>query len=427
MYQNSYTSNSNLYDNIEQNLKRNDANQRISIYNTNFLHLKDLTQEILESEYEPINKVPLSVEEQEIEEFDVLQLNSDNKENTQINRNISSDSVDACFNTPLKSADIFKIPPPIFSSTPRVLEPHKDHFITNVKKVPDIKKIVINNVTYQVLKQLGRGGSAVVYDCLDIKNNTERAVKVINLDTDLSTVVGYQNEVQLLRVLNNCEHIIKMLDYKHLQSEKKLLVVLEKGGSDLAKLVRDLKVKNKNLPIHKVLFYWMEMLYAVQEIHKNGIIHADLKPANFLQVDCGLKLIDFGIASRIKDDETSIVRNHVVGSFNYISPEALTNNSGGMDTTSLGEVNYKINCKSDVWSLGCIFYELLYGNPPFGHIKNTSAKLSTIMDPDHKINYPTFQSIPRKFIDTIKNCLQYDVKNRISIDDLIREYENIYN
>lgn len=65
------------------------------------------------------------------------------------------------------------------------------------------------------------------------------------------------------------------------------------------------------------------MLEAVYTIHQHGIVHSDLKPANFLIVDGMLKLIDFGIANQMQPDTTSIVKDSQVGTVNYMPPEAI--------------------------------------------------------------------------------------------------------
>ena len=106
------------------------------------------------------------------------------------------------------------------------------------------------------------------------------------------------------------------------------------------------------------------MLKSVSVVHKMNIVHSDLKPANFLIVNGTLKIIDFGIASKISDDKTHVTKDNTMGTFNYMSPEAIQS----------GE-NVKIGVKSDVWSLGCILYQMVYKKLPFGHIKEPWKKM----------------------------------------------------
>ena len=113
-----------------------------------------------------------------------------------------------------------------------------------------------------------------------------------------------------------------------------------------------------------IKFYWEGMLKSVSVVHKMNIVHSDLKPANFLIVEGMLKLIDFGIASSVQDDKTHVTKENQMATLNYISPETL--NSSG---------NIKIGFKSDVWSLGCILYNLVYKKLPFSHIKVPIAKM----------------------------------------------------
>ena len=73
-----------------------------------------------------------------------------------------------------------------------------------------------------------------------------------------------------------------------------------------------------------------------------------------------------------------------MGTLNYISPETLNNTNG---TSS-----HKIGFKSDVWSLGCILYNLVYKKLPFSHLKNTFEKMQAIINPNHSINFPKDQN-----------------------------------
>ncbi|XP_018574040.1 dual specificity protein kinase Ttk [Anoplophora glabripennis] len=284
------------------------------------------------------------------------------------------------------------------------------------------KRIRVNDIEYIIFNLLGKGGSSEVYQCYNVERKSHVAIKCVALDNSASAN-DFINEVKLLQRLQNCNKIIKMYDYEILETQKKMLVVLEKGGKDLSTILKQLAGQKSHIPMYMLLFYWMEMLYAVRQIHSNGIIHSDLKPANFLKVDEGLKLIDFGIASSVQTDMTSVIKTKQEGSCNYLSPEALNS-----DNTNFGSTNtekYKIHYKSDVWSLGCILYQFVYRRTPFQHITQLWPKLAAIMNPEHEINYPHVDWVSPKIIGTIKKCLQYNVKSRPSVDELIVEYESI--
>ncbi|KAK4874098.1 hypothetical protein RN001_013458 [Aquatica leii] len=380
----------------QSSIKKSDKKLNIGEIEYKPFSWEELKRELLEAENEPINKPVWKPDEEDSDEMEDEIVNSEDKVITTVKTNNSINLS--------KNEDTLKIP---------------------VIITPDPEDIKINNINYRILYQLGKGSSCIVYNCLNVKSNTERAIKLVNLNNGNATT-GF-NEIKLLKKLQNCDRIIKMYDYEYVTSENKLMILLEKGGSDLGKTLKDLKSSNKRLPLHTIMFYSMEMLYAVQQIHINGIVHADLKPANFLHVVHGLKLIDFGIASRIQDNETCVARSYAVGTINYISPEALIDESSkNVESPSYGTPKFKITYKSDVWSLGCIFYELMYGKTPFDHIREVKSKLNTIMNPNHKIEYPVCEGIPKKYLVRISNCLQYKVKNRLSISDLIKQYEELY-
>ncbi|CAH0754709.1 unnamed protein product [Bemisia tabaci] len=280
---------------------------------------------------------------------------------------------------------------------------------SNPSSTPCIK---VNNRSYNIHSTIGKGGSSEVYKVEDPGSKSFLAVKVVKLAAvDEAIAEGYMNEVKLLEKLQGCPSVIRMFDYEYIQETKKLYVVMELGETDLSRLLKDIK-KTKEISPIRILYYWTEMLTAVQEIHEKGIIHSDLKPANFLFVSGRLKLIDFGIASSLQGDMTSVHKDICAGTENYMSPEAIKDGTGGNDK------KYKISYKSDVWSLGCILYNLIYGKTPFSHITSRWGKMYAIISSSHKIDFPN-HPIPPILRQAMQQCLIRDPKQRPTVKDLL--------
>ena len=141
-----------------------------------------------------------------------------------------------------------------------------------------------------------------------------------------------------------------------------------------------------------------------------------MKPANFLLVAGRLKLIDFGIASAVMSDKTSVMIDNQMGTFNFMSPESIQDLSG----TQSGKPSIKISFKSDVWSLGCILYNLTYGKMPFGDIKHPLMKLQAITDHKHQIPFPPLEKEDQVLTSLIQSCLVRDPAIRPSIVQLLQ-------
>lgn len=231
------------------------------------------------------------------------------------------------------------------------------------------------------------------------------ALKRVKLSgVDKTTVDGYLNEIDLLKRLRKDPRIIQLVDSEITRNS--IVMVLEFGEIDLAHL---LERNEGTVGGNRVRLYWEQMLLAVDAIHQQNIIHSDLKPANFLMVSGELKLIDFGIAKRIANDTTNIHREHQTGTINYMAPEAISYTS---------ERDIKIGRASDVWSLGCILYQMTYGHPPFAKSGKTMVmKLQSIVDKNHKIDFPPCDDVLR--LDVIKGCLIRDPRKRLTIEELL--------
>uniref|UniRef100_A0A9J7Z6I7 Ttk protein kinase n=1 Tax=Cyprinus carpio carpio TaxID=630221 RepID=A0A9J7Z6I7_CYPCA len=268
------------------------------------------------------------------------------------------------------------------------------------------ESITIKGKQFFIFKMIGRGGSSKVYQVFDHKKHAY-ALKYVNLEeADAQAVESYKNEIEHLNHLQQySDQIIKLYDYEITSSY--IYMLMECGHLDLNTWLRNRKSVN---PLDRKC-YWRNMLEAVHTIHKHGIVHSDLKPANFVIVDASLKLIDFGIANRIQPDVTSIMKDSQVGTLNYMPPEAIK------DTSSNGKPGSKISAKGDVWSLGCILYCMTYGKTPFQNITNQISKIHAIIDPSHEIDFP---HIPEKdLLDVLKRCLVRNPRERISIPELL--------
>ncbi|XP_075718176.1 dual specificity protein kinase TTK isoform X2 [Rhinoderma darwinii] len=274
--------------------------------------------------------------------------------------------------------------------------------------IPSSDCIVVKGRVYPVLKQIGTGGSSKVFQVMDDKKHLY-AIKYVNLEeADKQTIESYQNEISHLNKLQqHTDKIIRLYDYEI--TKEHLYMVMECGNIDLNSWLR----KKKNINPWERKSYWKNMIEAVHIIHQHGIVHSDLKPANFLIVDGMLKLIDFGIANQIQPDVTSIVKDSQVGTINYMPPEAIKDTSLGDN----GRPRSKISPKGDVWSLGCILYCMTYGKTPFQHITNQITKLHAILDTSYVIEIPDIAE--RDLQDVLRKCLVRNPKERISIAELL--------
>lgn len=289
----------------------------------------------------------------------------------------------------------------------------------------------MNGKPYARLNLLGKGGSSRVFRALTA-NNEILAIKRVALDqADPETIAGYMNEIRLLQRLDGHKRIIRLYDSEVIQHPKSYLnMVLECGELDLAKLLTE--AAGKPLNMIKVADYWQQMLEAVHVVHEQKIVHSDLKPANFVLVRGQLKLIDFGIANAIAADTTNIQRDHQIGTVNYMSPEAIE--------VPDGMRRLKVGRPSDVWSLGCILYQMIYGLPPFHRFAKPLQKMKAIPDPRIEIEFAThsvpierrsdgsvvrLEHLARKVrsdvIGCMQSCLTRATKERATIPELLEQ------
>jgi len=309
------------------------------------------------------------------------------------------------------------------------------------------RMIELNGRHYIRLNVLGKGGSSSVYRIIGADDGHVYAYKRVEVKDceDVDAVFdNYANEIALLRKLSAAasevgvhgqsqSRIIELIDCEVRKDRNYIAMVLEAGDIDLAKVLTQ-KNTRSNAAISNgsgttntgangvpqslldpffARMVWREMLEAVDHIHTHRIVHGDLKPANFVFVKGHLKLIDFGIAKSFSTDTTNIYRESQIGTINYMAPEAIAPMTAEeCEDCGDGGQKMRLGRASDIWSLGCILYQMIYGRPPFAAL-NTIQKLSTIPNPKHVIKYPEWGECDA--VDSIKACLVHDPHQRCKI------------
>ncbi|KAJ0024551.1 hypothetical protein Pint_08232 [Pistacia integerrima] len=295
----------------------------------------------------------------------------------------------------------------------------------------------VNGKLYQRLGKIGSGGSSEVHKVIS-SDCTIYALKKIKLKgRDYATAYGFCQEIEYLNKLKGKNNIIQLIDYEvtdktllrevlngsmsnkdgRVKDDGYIYMVLEYGEIDLAHMLsqkwKEMDGSNQTIEQNWLRFYWQQILEAVNTIHEERIVHSDLKPANFLLVKGYLKLIDFGIAKAINSDTTNIQRDSQVGTLSYMSPEAFMCN----ESDANGNV-IKCGRPSDIWSLGCILYQMVYGRTPFSDYKTFWAKFKVITDPNHEITYEPVSN--PWLLDLMKKCLAWDRNERWRIPQLLQ-------
>jgi serine/threonine-protein kinase TTK/MPS1 len=292
--------------------------------------------------------------------------------------------------------------------------------------------LLINGKLFTQMNKIGKGGSSDVY-CVMAENYKLFALKKVKLDDcDESAMRGFKGEIDLLTKLADVDRVVRLFDWE-LDNEKQILsVLMEKGDNDLNRtLTMELNAADPKFDPVLTRFYWKEMLECVQAVHDYDIVHSDLKPANFLSVQGKLKLIDFGIANAIDVAHTvNVHRDSHIGTPNYMSPESILDTNAptpGSDrnntTTNNGSRLMKIGKPSDVWSLGCILYQMVYGRPPFAHIANQISRIMAITNSKVVIEFPDKGvggvTVPSALKGTLRRCLQRDLHARPTVKQLL--------
>ena len=208
---------------------------------------------------------------------------------------------------------------------------------------------------YQLGGLLGRGGMAEVHRARDLRLGRDVAVKQLRIDlaTDPTFQARFRREAQAAAGLNH-PNIVAVYDTGEEADPSTgvhvpyIVMELVEGHT-----LRELLRTGRQIQPEKALQFAMGVLDALNYSHKAGIVHRDIKPANVMLTSAGVvKVMDFGIARAVADTSATMTQTAaVIGTAQYLSPEQ-----------ARGET---VDSRSDIYSAGCLLYELLVGRPPF--------------------------------------------------------------
>ena len=206
---------------------------------------------------------------------------------------------------------------------------------------------------YELDGIVGRGGMAEVYRARDIRLDRIVAVKTLREDLarDQTFQARFRREAQSAASLNN-PSIVAVYDTGEDDTDGSHIpyIVMEYvDGRTLRDLLRD----DRRLLPERALEITDGVLRALEYSHRSGIVHRDIKPGNVMLTRTGeVKVMDFGIARAVSDAQATMTQTaQVIGTAQYLSPEQ-----------ARGE---RVDARSDLYSTGCLLYELLTGRPPF--------------------------------------------------------------
>lgn len=200
---------------------------------------------------------------------------------------------------------------------------------------------------YSVERELGKGGMAVVYLAMDLRHQRRVALKVLRDDVSVSTVhARFAREIEIAASLNH-PNILPIHDSGRAGERLYYVMPLVEGESLRARMDRE-----QFIEVTEAIRLVSEVADGLAHAHERGVIHRDIKPENILLVAGHAVLADFGIARAIGGDRENITTTGVtVGTPLYMSPEQ-----------AMGS---RVDARSDIYSLGCVAYEMLAGEPPF--------------------------------------------------------------
>jgi serine/threonine protein kinase/tetratricopeptide (TPR) repeat protein len=218
---------------------------------------------------------------------------------------------------------------------------------------------------YRIERELGRGGMATVYLALDLKHDRQVAIKVLR--TELASALGpsrFLREVEIAAKLSH-PHILPLYDSGDADGTLFYVMPYIKGESLRQKLTRE-----RELPVNEAIAITRQVAAALGHAHAQHVVHRDVKPENILLHEGEAMVTDFGIAlaTTAEEGKRFTETGLVIGTPEYMSPEQAMSER-------------VLDARSDVYSLACVLYEMLAGEPPYMGANPRALLAKQLVDP----------------------------------------------
>jgi len=221
-------------------------------------------------------------------------------------------------------------------------------------KAPQIKELTGRIGKYDIVKPLGKGAMGIVYKAKDTRLDREVALKVMvaGIADDPELKQRFEREAKAVAKMTHA-NVVMVFDFDYHTDGSPFIAMELLNGQDLQKAMRT----PPPMDVERKVSIIAAVLAGLAHAHQQGIVHRDIKPANvFINQDGSVKIMDFGVARLTTASMTGT--GNIVGTADYMSPEQVK--------------GAKVDGRSDVFSVGCMLFELLAGKRPF-HSDNLMA------------------------------------------------------
>lgn len=242
------------------------------------------------------------------------------------------------------------------------------------------------NNRYQLEKKVGEGGFATVYQAVDLLLGRTVAVKILNnaLATDKELMSRFQLEARAVAALDH-PNILTVHDFGLLPDSAFLVMPFVPGGA------LSVQLRSRRLTLEEVGEYLEQIASALDNAHKMGIVHRDVKPQNILVRSNGhLVLTDFGFAKMLQDVNAEAA-TRALGTVHYVAPE---------------QVRGMVSAASDQYSLGVLLYQMVSGGLPFTGTPHDMISGHMQKPPPHLAGQPSMAAIHPFIVENLDRVFQ---------------------